>query len=169
MPLKKIYKDNRKIYYKSKDAIKLKLINCKIQDKIKKREFNIDENYVKELLEKQNNICDNCKIEVKLEWIEPYDPLQLSINRIDNKKGHIKGNCNILCWGCNDKLGKEDNFNRGSIYRKRDKPKNEKEYFRWIYQYIKDGKQTSKSFSINKYGDEGAKQMCIDLQNSIFP
>ena len=97
------------IYKKSfNGSIKAKII-CSKQDDIKyNRENNIDEDFVKELLQKQNNTCSRCKIKVKTDWEEPYDKEQYSVNRLDNSIGHIKSNCEITCWGCNDYLGRID-------------------------------------------------------------
>ena len=112
---RKYYEENRdkllqqqKEYNKSKGAIKEKLKHCKENDVKYNREFDIDEDYVNELLKKQNNTCNNCNIKMKLEWEDAYDKEQFSINRLDNSIGHIKTNCEITCWGCNDYLGKLD-------------------------------------------------------------
>ena len=176
---KAYYEENRekvlqkqKVYQKTNGAIKFKLKNCKEKDIIFSREFDIDEDYVILLLQKQNNTCENCKKAIKLEWTEPRDPLQFSINRIDNNLGHIKGNCNVLCWGCNDSLGREYTsqlfFNRGSIT-KRERNHKGKIYYSWRFDYTINGESQEKSFSCNRYGDEKAHQMCIDFQNEIFP
>ena len=116
--------ERRKIYYqehkeeilkkvskfkKSFDGtIKAKIV-CSKQDDLKyNRENDIDEDFVKYLLEIQELKCLYCDINLKLEWDEPYDKEQFSINRLNNKIGHIKNNCEITCWGCNDYLGRLD-------------------------------------------------------------
>ena len=105
---KEYYENNKEeilekcsIYRKSNGAIKEKLSSSRESDVMYNREFNIDEEYVKELLENQNYKCSRCNINVKMEWTENKDLEQFSINRLDNKIGHIKGNCEITCWGCN--------------------------------------------------------------------
>ena len=157
-----------KEYKKAKGIIKMKLKDYKENDKKHNREFDIDEDYVILLLQKQNNICNRCKKQVKLEWEDAYDKEQFSINRLDNSIGHIKSNVEMTCWGCNDRLGQEDRFNRGCL-RKSETKYYDKVYYNWVFLYWINGEQQSKSFSINKYGNEKAHQMCIDLQNEIFP
>ena len=121
----KQYHELYSIKLKSIEGIKHKLNSCKEKDILKNREFNIDEDYVKEILEQQQYKCANCNIQVKMKWTENKDEEQYSINRINNQIGHIKGNCNITCWGCNLKLGHLEQFTRGCIYEKIDK-RNEK-------------------------------------------
>jgi hypothetical protein len=100
------YREVISLKLKSTYAMKNKLKSYKESDFIYNRDFDIDEEYVIDLLEKCDYKCENCNIKLKMEWIENYDKQQFSVNRIDNKIGHIKGNCNITCWGCNDFLGR---------------------------------------------------------------
>jgi hypothetical protein len=53
-------------------------------------------------------------------------------------------------------------FNHGCIYK--DIKKNG-----YIFQWKEEGKKYSKSFSINKYGEEEAKNMCENYRNEIYP
>ena len=162
-------KQHKKEYQQTTGAIVCKISHTKEADIKKNREFNIDVDYIKELLENQQYNCANCNIKVKMEWTDKFDKEQFSINRIDNKIGHIKGNVEITCWGCNHKLGREDWFKRGSIYRHIRK-KNNKEWYSWVFSYHIDGKIISKYFSVTKHrGEENAYKMCIDLQNEIYP
>jgi len=39
----------------------------------------------------------------------------------------------------------------------------------WIFSYMMDGKQKSKSHSINKYGEENAHRLCLEIQKTIYP
>jgi hypothetical protein len=155
---------------KSVNALTIKLRNCKNADKEKKRDFDIDEQFIKELLEKQNNICNHCKTQVKIEWEDNKDPLQFSINRLVNSIGHIKVNVEITCWGCNNKLNNQGMFKRGSIFKRNRENKNKNginSY--WDFKYSLNGETKTKSFSVNKYGEEEAKKLCIEYQNKIFP
>lgn len=48
--------------------------------------------------------CWNCGEQVKLCWTVPGDPLQISLDAVDDTVdggGHIKSNCRLSCWGCN--------------------------------------------------------------------
>jgi hypothetical protein len=169
--IKQYFQDNKqklsqlnKNWRKTKGAIKIKLNGCKREDTKKSREFNIDEDYVKQLLEQQEYKCANCNVKMKMEWEDAFDKEQFSINRINNNIGHIKDNCNITCWYCNNDLEHQNQFKRGCIYKRTDNHNN-----CWVFEYIFNGKRPYKSFSIDKYGDKEAEQMAIDYQNQIFP
>lgn len=159
-----------KKYKKSKGAIKVKINHCKEKDFIYDREFDIDEEFIKELIDKQKCICNHCNLQVKLVWEIPNDPLQFSINRINNKIGHIKENVEITCWNCNNLLGKKDRFKRGSIT----KLKNiNGEFNKWCFKYYIDVNnvkiQKSKTYSIKKHGFDNAYNLCVEYQNLIYP
>ena len=86
---------------KSNGAIKSKLHRHKKEDTARGRDFDLTYNYVIDLLRQQDNECAQCDTEVKLSWTDAYDPGQFSINRINNKYGHIEGNVEICCLQCN--------------------------------------------------------------------
>lgn len=93
-------------------VIRVKINHAKWDDRCKGRPVN-EETYIKvELVLDKLKIstkCSrpDCQKELHLTNFEAGDPLQLSINRIDNSKPHDADNCEITCWGCNDRLGKE--------------------------------------------------------------
>jgi len=99
----------------SKNPLKLliqKMIyNSKGSDKLHNRydQTNfIDKCFVKNLIEDSNYIC--CYCSCKLQIIYNKDNL-MSIERIDNSIGHIKGNVKISCFRCNyTKVGNKINF-----------------------------------------------------------
>lgn len=86
--------------YRKKNIIPLLIKTCSRHDKEKNRECNIDVNYISTLLTEQQNKCHYCNHEVMLEKGDR-KMSQISIDRIDNSKGHIKGNCIITCLFCN--------------------------------------------------------------------
>lgn len=90
-----------KKYNKSNGAVKKKLRRHQEEDEEKGREFDLTYQYVIDLLVNQNNECAHCDITVKLAWTKAYDSAQFSINRINNKIGHIEGNVEICCLQCN--------------------------------------------------------------------
>jgi len=77
-------------------------------DKQHSRIFN-DEDYITindvlQLLKKQNNKCKFCHEEVNLKPEHSMNSRDLdafSIDRINNKKAHIRSNCAISCFYCN--------------------------------------------------------------------
>jgi hypothetical protein len=81
-----------------------KISGYKNQDKIKglysEGEF-IDLKYVIETLIKCELKCYYCKQEMTILYENVRDPLQWSVERIDNKLGHNKGNIETSCLGCN--------------------------------------------------------------------
>jgi hypothetical protein len=58
----------------------------------------IDKCFVKNLIEDSDDKCYYCNCE--LQYIN-YTGNLATIERIDNKLGHIKGNCVIACRTCN--------------------------------------------------------------------
>lgn len=104
-----ISKKNKEYYYKQKDNFDVvcrdKVRGLKKVDILKKRL--IDENefitieWIQSELTKQNNTCCYCNNVVLLSGFEQYDPLQFSIDRINNVIPHHKSNCKISCLGCN--------------------------------------------------------------------
>lgn len=56
----------------------------------------ITPNYVFHLLHESKFMCSHCNISLDMNGIN-----QWSVNRLDNNKGHIKGNCEITCLKCN--------------------------------------------------------------------
>ena len=70
-------------------------------DKKKGYENDIDVDYITNLYEKQNGSCVKCDCSMKTWNYNRGDKQQFSINRIDSKIGHLKGNINLMCWGCN--------------------------------------------------------------------
>lgn len=58
-------------------------------------EFELTPEYIKELLNKQNNRC----FYTGYEFInENNNPMALSIDRIDSSKGYSRNNVNLVCW-----------------------------------------------------------------------
>ena len=58
--------------------------------------------WVKDQLTQSSN-CRLCSVKLKLVDWSPDDPLQFSIDRLNNKIAHIKSNCQITCLHCNRK------------------------------------------------------------------
>lgn len=84
----------RKIYgYNSQDAIK------NLKNNI--AEETITLSHVVSMLMKCNMLCYYCKNPVQIIYENVREPSQWSIERIDNKLGHIKSNSVIACLGCN--------------------------------------------------------------------
>tara|TARA_E500000331_G_scaffold210153_1_gene201409 strand:- start:5483 stop:6040 length:558 start_codon:yes stop_codon:yes gene_type:complete len=61
----------------------------------------VDVPYVLKTLENAENICYYCKESVKVLYEKAREPLQWSLDRIDNSIGHNKENVVIACLQCN--------------------------------------------------------------------
>lgn len=87
-----------------RSQINNKISGYKNQDKIKglysETEF-IDLKYIIETLIKCELKCYYCKEGMTILYENVRDPLQWSVERIDNKLGHNKGNIETACLGCN--------------------------------------------------------------------
>ena len=94
-------KDKKKIYNSiNYNAI---LINsCRNSDKKADREFNIDKDFINLMLNKQNGCCYHCNINLLL-INGNRENNQISVDRVDNSIGHIKGNVVLSCVYCNTK------------------------------------------------------------------
>lgn len=57
--------------------------------------------YIYALYKRHHGHCSRCCNEIKISNYESRDPLQISIDRYNDKIGHIKKNVCITCWHCN--------------------------------------------------------------------
>ena len=75
------------------EFIQRKINGYTTQDKNKYRTCDLDVEYVRDLVIKEDNTCFNCacKLNNKI----------FTIDRLNNDFGHIKGNCRLACWLCN--------------------------------------------------------------------
>lgn len=76
----------------------LSLKNARHTDKKFDREFNIDINYVMEVLERQGFKCAITGLDLKHEYNSHYSA---SIDRIDSTLGHVRDNIQIVCQAVN--------------------------------------------------------------------
>ena len=106
--------ENPEILEKMNSEINNKLLSYKAQDK-KKNKYDeskfVNNSYIWDLLKKCNYTCFYCNQHVKLLYNEARDPLQWSIERIDNDFGHNNDNVVIACLHCN--------LNRRTMYHER--------------------------------------------------
>ena len=83
----------------------MKINNSKDSDKKYKRLYKEKEYLTGEdilaLRKKQNNLCFYCKRVLQTKNMKKPDGL--TVERIDNSKAHVKGNCVIACHRCNMK------------------------------------------------------------------
>ena len=96
--------ENQEIIDKINSEINNKLLSYKAQDK-KKNKYEeskfVNHIFIWDLLKKCHYKCFYCNQHVKLLYNESRDPLQWSIERIDNEFGHNNDNVVIACLKCN--------------------------------------------------------------------
>jgi hypothetical protein len=91
---------NHKFKYSQNNILKILIAASRSRDREKHRDFNIEEDYIKFLIDKQDNKCYYCNND--LELINKVKKLsQISIDRVDSNFGHVKDNCVITCLFCN--------------------------------------------------------------------
>ncbi|KAF0413851.1 putative chromodomain protein [Gigaspora margarita] len=94
-------KNKKAIERSLRPFISEKLIGYMDQDKKKGCEFNLSVDYILVLKDLQKNKCELCLNEMLWEWDEAGNPDQWTVDRIDNKLGHIEGNVRLVCLECN--------------------------------------------------------------------
>lgn len=72
-------------------------------DTEKSFDTDIDVDYIKNLIVKQNYTCFHCNENVKVNCFQSGDVKQFSIDRKKDNVGHVKGNIIIACLECNRK------------------------------------------------------------------
>ena len=72
-----------------------------IKKKLYEEEKLVDVPYVLETLKNAENICYYCKKPVQVLYEKAREPLQWSLDRIDNSIGHNRENVVIACLQCN--------------------------------------------------------------------
>lgn len=96
--------NDKKQYRFIYESFRQKLSSYRNQDILKERfseeNFTTIENII-ELLQECENICYYCKEPVKVLYEYVREPKQWTLERIDNKIGHNKGNLMIACLSCN--------------------------------------------------------------------
>lgn len=94
-----------------------KLNKYKHEDKAKGLTFDLDKQYVLDMIKAQEGKCKHCGIEVQTENYMPFSMKQFSVDRIDDSKGHCKGNVVISCFGCNCKHKKTEQVTKEEVQR----------------------------------------------------
>ena len=77
-----------------KSYIKYLISELKKKDKKRGRDFDIDYEYIKKLIKKEDNKCAYSG--AKLIWKKDSGIHQGMIGKIDPSKGHVKGNCQLV-------------------------------------------------------------------------
>lgn len=96
-----VYVPNGSAVMSFEDNVSRKLRQYKRDDLENNRDFNLDKEYVINMCERQGFKCKHCGTQVEKENYMPYSNRQFSIDRIDDSKGHLKGNVVLSCLGCN--------------------------------------------------------------------
>lgn len=66
----------------------------------------LDVKYIRSLMRRQGMVCAKqccagCDGTMLTTWLNPHEPRQFSIDRINTERGHVKGNVQMVCFGCN--------------------------------------------------------------------
>ena len=97
------------------------MINTSKRDDIKKGRYDPDEHIDRDLLqyqfEEQEGKCFYCEVAMVTHSSEngKIDPDRMSIERMDNRVGHIKENCILACYKCN--CQRQDRYDCNEFYR----------------------------------------------------
>jgi len=88
--------------YKYENWDKTLLFNCKSHDERNNKQFDLNEEWIQVMLKYQGGLCAICGDEMLLINGDRCSK-QISIDRINNSLGHLKDNCCLTCWDCNNK------------------------------------------------------------------
>jgi len=78
------------------------LKRCRTRAKKAGKPFDIDDDYLIEIWEKQNGLCSYTKIPmIKPKWNSKKQPNLASLDRIDSSNGYVKGNVQFVCYSIN--------------------------------------------------------------------
>lgn len=89
--------DNTKLH----KTLNYRLLGAKERSIKSKINFNIDLEYIKNLWEIQQQKCKISNIEMTFEMRKGRTFTNVSIDRIDSKKGYVKGNIQLVCMAIN--------------------------------------------------------------------
>jgi len=93
---------NKKLYMLTPDKILRDLTKiARARSKLKNFKFNIDSEYLKSLYELQKGKCNLSDFEMTNIRGEGHVNTNISVDRIDSKKGYIKGNIQLVCLAIN--------------------------------------------------------------------
>lgn len=91
------YKDKiRKKHSSVKNYISTLLNHC---SKRKNKEYNLDIQYVLDIYEQQKGLCNISGVPMTFEY--GAKTTNVSIDRVDNNKGYVKGNVHLVCYVAN--------------------------------------------------------------------
>ena len=80
-------------------------MNYKKQDDKAERDYDkkeyITADWVKETLYKQYQECTRCRCQLEMEIYNGAVKSNITVDRIDNLKAHLKSNCVLMCLDCN--------------------------------------------------------------------
>lgn len=94
---------NRKANVKGtfEELMENKIKSYRESDRKKGLNTNVTVGWVDRQLTKCDGKCTHCGYTVHRCDYVPNSSMQISLDRIDNRKGHVKDNTVISCWGCN--------------------------------------------------------------------
>jgi len=88
--------------HRNNNPFKYAIINIARRSKDKDMSFNVTEDYLKELWEKQKGLCHWFNVPMDTQSKEnSKNPLKFSVDRLDNSKGYIIGNVVLACYAAN--------------------------------------------------------------------
>lgn len=87
------YERDKKREYRKNNSITDKIVNSRIRAKNKNFDFELDKEFIEELILKQENKC----IYSGIEFIKGDKYYNMSIDRIDSSKGYVKENSQLVC------------------------------------------------------------------------
>jgi hypothetical protein len=90
---------------KFKQYLGMKINGYKEQDKLMNRKFKdseyIEVNDILSMLDKDKHVCGFCNKPYEIKNIDGVIKTNITVQRENNSKPHIKGNCSLLCCKCN--------------------------------------------------------------------
>lgn len=151
-----VYQEMRKLGIENFKIVLIEPFSCDSKEKLEKREYHIMRRYIRQGVKLLNSTVEFGRHSA--EQGKKASAAMKGRRMSDDHRKKISAALRGKCMGSSNR-----NFKRGSLRKASGKCP------RWLLTWRENGKECSKSFSINKYGEKQARRLAEKAQNAIYP